>query len=169
VAHAAEVAVTIGDLLDRHPVALDFLRAIGVRYYYSRGTPATPWADMRPKGVDCSGFVQMALVRAGLYRNTEPDRRATTSMPGRLSLADICIETKVPRFGDLAIYPNHVMLVLDEMLVIGASGGTSTTFGDDARACVGLHRFDYRRDFLCFGTLKPPHRRSDFSDDLTPT
>ena len=161
--------MTIGDVLDRHPVALDFLRAFGVRYYYSRGAPDTPWADMRRLGVDCSGFVQMAWVRAGIYRSSEPDRKATVSVPGRLSLADICIETKVPKFGDVAIYPGHVMFVLDETWVIGASGGTSTTYGDDPRACVALHRFDYRRDFLCFGTLKPEHRRSDFADDTTPT
>jgi hypothetical protein len=147
----------LGELIDRYPVALDLLRCIGIRYWYGRGTPRTPWEEMR-RGVDCSAFVAMSLVRAGLYRTTEPDRRATESTPDRKSLADICVETRAPKFGDLAIYPGHVMFVLDEVLVIGASGGARQTLGDDPRARVDMHRFDYRHDFVCFGTLRPEHR-----------
>jgi hypothetical protein len=163
------VTSTLGEIIDRYPVTISFLRCIGIRYWSGRGTPATPWADMR-KGVDCSGFWQMAAVHAGLYRTTEPDRRATSDLGSIKSLANIAIETKVPKFGDLAIYPGHVMFVLNEDLVIGSSGGTSSTFGDDPRAVVGLHRFDYRRDFLCWGTMPPDHRLSarPIADDFTP-
>lgn len=147
----------LGETIDRYPVITSLLRCIGIRYWYGRGSPRTPWEEMR-RGVDCSGFVSMALVRAGYYRTTEPDRRATDSAANPKSLADICVATKVPKFGDIAIYPGHVMLCLDDRLVIGASGGTSTTLGDDPHACVDLHRFDYRHDFVCFGTLRPEHR-----------
>lgn len=147
--------MTLGEILARNPVALDLLRCIGVRYDWNAGTPSTPWP---PKRADCSGFVQMALVHAGLYRGTEPDRRATASSPGRESLADICVATTDPQFGDIAIYPGHVMFCLGGEWVIGATGGDSTTHGDKPSASVQLHRFDYRRDFLVFGRLKPEHR-----------
>lgn len=151
------MTVTLGETMDRYPVITSLLRCIGIPYWYGRGAPMTPWFEMR-RGVDCSGFVAMSWVHAGLYRTTEPDRRATASTPDRLSLADICVETKTPKFGDVAIYPGHVMLCLDDRLVIGASGGTRTTLGDDPHACVDMHRFDYRHDFICFGTLGPEHR-----------
>jgi cell wall-associated NlpC family hydrolase len=153
--------MTLGDLLVLHPVALDFLKAIGTRYWWCRGTPRTPWERLKD-GVDCSGFVQMAIVRAGIYSSNQPDRRATMSTPTLPSLADICLPTPQPQFGDLAIYPGHVMFYLFGPFVIGASGGDSHTLGDNPKACVQLERFDYRHDFLTFGTLKPEHR-------LTPT
>ena len=149
--------MTLGAILDRYPVTLQFVRCVGIRYWSGRGAPSTPWSKVL-EGVDCSGFWQMAAVLAGIYRASEPDRRATADNGPILSLANIAIETKVPRFGDMAVYPGHVMFVLDEELVIGASGGTSKTFGDDPKACVSLRRPDYRPDFLCFATLKPEHR-----------
>jgi cell wall-associated NlpC family hydrolase len=149
--------VILGNIMDRYPVTLALLRCIGIPYWTAKGTPSTPWTNIR-QGVDCSGFVQMALVHAGLYRTTEPDRRATADMGSTQSLANICIATKVPRFGDLAIYEGHVMFALDDTWVIGASGGDSTTVGNNPRACVQLRSFDYRRDFLTWGTLKPEHR-----------
>lgn len=150
---------TLGDIIDRYPVTLDLLRCVGIRYWYGRGTPRTPWERMRD-GVDCSAYVAMSLVHAGVYSSSQPDRRATASTPTLKSIADICVETKAPQFADVAIYPGHVMFVLDEDLVIGASGGDSTTYGDNPKACVQLHRPDYRKDFLCFGQLRPEHRLS---------
>lgn len=137
--------MTLGDILELHPEVIDFLRCIGVTYWYGAGRPSTPWP---PTKVDCSGWVLMSWVRLDLLPATEGDH-------GAMDIANsMCVETKEPRLGDVAIYPGHVMLCLGGPWVIGASGGDSTTHGNDPKACVQLHRFDYRHDFKCFGRLR---------------
>jgi cell wall-associated NlpC family hydrolase len=129
--------------------------AHGWPYAWGGGAPSTPWAD-GPKGVDCSGFVQMALVRLGYLDSGATDR-------GARALADGCVPVSLGEQepGDLAYYPGHVMLVCGppgqdgHAPVIGASGGTSDTHGDDPKAYVKV--FDtgaYRRDFVTYMRLK---------------
>lgn len=137
--------MTLGDILDQHPEVLDLVRCVGVKYWYGEGQPSTPWP---PKRVDCSGWVLMSWVRLGLLPATERDH-------GAMDIANtMCVETKEPRLGDVAIYPGHVMLCLDAELVIGASGGDHTTHGDKPSACVQMHHFHYRTDFVCFARLR---------------
>ena len=112
--------------------------ALGWRYWFGAGSPSTPWED-GPDGVDCNGFVQMALVKLGILEPDETDR-------GTAAMADWCVPVAVgeQRPGDIAYYPGHTMLVVSEpgadghSMVMGASGGTSTTFGDNPSACVKL-------------------------------
>jgi len=128
--------------------------ALGWRYWYGKGAPGTPWSS-GPDGVDCSGFVQMALVRLGRLPSTTIDR----SVAGLWSACtEVAEGDQLP--GDIAFYPGHVMLVYGApdasgvSRVIGASGGRSTTLGDKATAYVKLfadHR--YRSDFAAFGRL----------------
>jgi hypothetical protein len=135
------------------PVEID--GSLGWPYFFGRGSPATPWSD-GPKGVDCSGYAQMVLVKLGKLAKTATDR-------GSQALADASNPLKVGQqvAGDLAYYPGHVMVVAGEpddtghSPVIGASGGTSTTFGTNSNARVKL--FDtalYRGDFVTYMRLK---------------
>lgn len=128
--------------------------ALGWPYFFGKGTPATPWSD-GPKGVDCSGFAQMALVRLGLLKVTAGDR-------GARALADAARHVDIgdQQPGDLAIYPGHVMVVADfpgtdgHSSVMGASGGVETTRGNDPHARVKLFKSArYRDDFVCYGRL----------------
>lgn len=125
--------------------------SLGWPYYWGRGSPSTPWAD-GAAGVDCSGYAQMAQVKLGLLSASAPDRSAA-------AMADACdpvaIGDQVP--GDLVYYPGHVMVVCSypgedgHSAVIGASGGGSSTKGDDPGACVKV--FDtalYRNDFSSY-------------------
>jgi cell wall-associated NlpC family hydrolase len=129
--------------------------ALGWPYFFGKGAPSTRW-DAGADGVDCSGFAQMALVRLGLLRPDYTDR-------GAAALADdsdpVELGRQVP--GDLAYYPGHVMVVVGypgasgHSPVMGASGGRSTTLGNDPSARVKL--FDsgaYRSDFVTYMRLK---------------
>lgn len=129
--------------------------ALGWRYYFGKGSPATPWSS-GPDGVDCSGFAQMALVKLNLLSSSAPDRGART-------LADDSdpVELGQQRIGDLAYYPGHVMVVAGSpgydghSPVIGASGGTSTTLGTDENARVKLFSSGaYRSDFVTYMRLR---------------
>lgn len=135
--------------------AVELYEAIGWPYNYGMGSPSTPWED-GPKGVDCSGFAQMALVRLGLLSASSIDMSA-------MSLANACnpVEWGSQRPGDLAIYNGHVMVVYGDpnengdSRVIGASGGTRDTHGDNPKARVKLFSTaKYRDGFITFGRLK---------------
>lgn len=133
---------------------------LGWPYYYGRGSPSTPW-EQGAQGVDCSGLVQMCLVRYGLLSPKSVDRGAT-------DLANVADPVPVgsQKPGDFAVYPGHVTFVVgwpDPDLeghspVISASGGTSATKGNDPNAYVKL--FDtanYRRTdgFITYARIRP--------------
>lgn len=129
--------------------------AIGWPYFFGKGAPSTPWSD-GPDGVDCSGFVQMALVRLGKLASSAPDR-------GARALADdsdpVAVGSQKP--GDLAYYPGHVALVVSNpgtdghSYVMSASGGGETTLGNDPNAKVKLFKSGaYRSDFKTYMRLR---------------
>lgn len=127
--------------------------SIGEPYSWGGGSPASPWPDNAGKGWDCSGYVQAALVQLGLMDEDESDRTAQ-------GLYDITADISSPELGDLAFYGTrpdnitHVMLCVGDGRVIGASGGTSSTHGDDPNARVKVFSSHlYRSDFIGYGRL----------------
>lgn len=134
--------------------------SIGWPYFWAKGSPATPWTD-GPKGVDCSGYAQMALVRLGILSSGYADR-------GARALSDdsdpIIVGSQEP--GDLAYYGGHVMVVCGypkddggHSAVIGATGGGSLTFGTDPKACVKIYDSAlYWSAFICYMRLKDNKR-----------
>lgn len=146
--------------IDTYPELGDLIaEADGWTYWYGRGAPSTPWMD-GAAGVDCNGFVQMALVRLGILSAAAPDRSAR-------AMADACdpVPLGEQRAGDLAYYPGHTMLVAGppgadgHSPVIGASGGRSTTKGDNPSARVKLFPTGaYRGDFATYMRLKPENQ-----------
>jgi hypothetical protein len=131
--------------------------AIGAPYYYGRGSPSTPWADIW-KGVDCSGSCLMAQVRIGIISSSFPDMGAT-------DIANACnpipVGQQIP--GDFAIYPGHVMLVYSypresesgHSSVWGARGGDSHTHGDNPNAFVGVYSSaTYNPSFITYARWK---------------
>lgn len=106
---------------------------------------ATGW------GLDCSLFANLALVKLRLWPAFKRKTAATLANDSNP------VAWGEQRPGDLAYYPGHVMMVLTypnaagDSEVIGASGGGSTTFGNDPNARV--KRFasaKYRSDFVTF-------------------
>lgn len=143
------------------------LSAIGTLYAYGAGTlkgAPSYGPDGAPdpkgrKGWDCSGFVQWALYVLGLLR---PD--AWHDMTAH-DIANACnpVRDRKPRLGDLVFYGRngritHVMLCLNETMVIGATGGDSRTHADNPKACVQVLPIRYRYDVVVIAELKPQYR-----------
>lgn len=129
--------------------------SLGWPYYYGRGTPQTPWSD-GPRGVDCSGYVQMFLRELGELDANAADRNAL----GLANAAD-AVPVGQQQPGDFAYYNGHVMMVAGppgadgHSPVIGASGGDSGTYGDDPNARIKIFRSAlYRGDFVTYCRLK---------------
>lgn len=129
--------------------------SLGWPYSFGGGAPSTAWSKGWD-GVDCAGYAQMALVRLGLLSSSASDR-------GARSLADDSdpLEVGEQEPGDLAYYPGHVMIVVSDpgsdghSAVMGASGGTSITFGDDPNAKVkAFSSALYRGDFVTYMRLR---------------
>ena len=151
---AREDSLTSNDYT-RFALGDDIRTSLGWPYFFGRGSPATKWED-GPKGVDCSGYAQMVLVRLGKLSSSAGDRGART-----LANDSDPVAVGAQKPGDLAYYPGHVMVVASSpdksghSMVIGASGGTETTLGNDANARVKL--FDsamYRKDFVTYMRLR---------------
>lgn len=136
-------------------VAGELASAIGWPYWYSKGTPATPWSQ-GAQGVDCSGFVQMALVRLGLLSSSAPDRSAAS-----LAAVSDPIDVGLQQPGDMAYYPGHVAIVvgdpdLDGHSAVMCASGHKGTQGDVPGECVKVYSTaQYRSDFVCYMRLKP--------------
>ena len=129
----------------------DVMASLGWPYFFGKGGPSTPWLD-GANGVDCSGYAQMVLVRLGILKATDSDR-------GARALADAFkpVAVGMQKIGDLAYYPGHVMVVAGppgsdgHSPVIGASGGTETTLGNNVNAKVKLFSTGkYRPDFVTY-------------------
>lgn len=114
--------------------------SMGWPYYWGRGDPSTPWAN-GVRGVDCSGYTQMVLVRLGQLSSDAPDRNAYS-----LAMVSDAVPVGQQRAGDWAYYPGHAMIVAGppgadgHSPVIGASGGGSGDFGTNPDARIKLFR-----------------------------
>jgi hypothetical protein len=131
--------------------------SIGWPYVYGSGTPATPWSD-GSRGVDCSGYAQMCLVRLGRLSSGASDRGATSLAYG---CDPVAVGDQFP--GDLAYYPGHVVVVASypdavtgHSAVLSASGDPSDLVaGANPNARVKLYSTAlYRGDFLTYMRLK---------------
>lgn len=131
--------------------------SLGWPYVSGGGAPSTPWDDGE-EGVDCNGYTQMACVRLGTLSAAAIDRTAT-------QMANICDELALgdQEPGDIAVYPQHTMVVCSypsqdlHSCVIGASGGDSTVTKDNPKATAYVKLFergDYRGDFICYARIR---------------
>lgn len=134
----------------KNPVVVELLSTSGVRYNWG-ATSRKSWPLEEDEYVDCSEYAQGALIYYGLLDPKHTDMNAMALANNSERVVD------EPRLLDLAFYGkpvSHVMLVLSPEWVIGASGGGSTTHGDNPEACVKLQRMRYRKDLTVVGRLK---------------
>lgn len=130
-----------------------FREALGVFYYWGGGRGEPYPAG----GYDCSGYVDSALRAAGYTLPWAASSASTATMLSALgAFRPLSQGEEAPR-GAIVAYgsktPSHVMLSTGEG-VIGASGGGSSTFGNDPNAAV--KEFDtawYRSDVLGYWLL----------------
>ena len=75
------------------------------------------WGGKTSLGVDCSGLVQIALVRAGIPCPRDSYMQAT-SLGAEVPLE---AENYTPRRGDIIQFPGHCAIAMDEIMVINAN------------------------------------------------
>lgn len=133
------------------------LRLVGIPYSFGAGDPSTPFGKLAKGlhgglGLDCSGLAQMCLVVLGYLDSDAPDRGASA-----LSVLGTIVPPGQQRIGDLIFYNtpvSHVGVILTDAdengdsAVLAASGGHTTTDGDDPDARVKV-----------FGTMKASNAR----------
>lgn len=129
--------------------------SLGWPYWWSKGSPSTPWSQGR-EGVDCSGYVQMVLVRLGALSPSAPDRNAYN-----LAMQSEPVAVGEQRVGDWAYYPGHAMVVVGppgpdgHSPVAGASGGGRGDEGGNPDARVKLFRSAlYNSEFVTYCRVK---------------
>ena len=142
----APTLVSVPNEAEARKTAVAYLESlVGTPYVWGGKDPAV--------GLDCSGAVTVAYEKARL------------ALPGaryRYGSADLhkTLEgTTDPQPGDLAFYGkgrvSHVMMVVDEKNVVGATGGgPKTKTREDAEkigAYVRKRPTDYRKDLVSYG------------------
>ena len=99
------------------------------------------WGGRTRWGIDCSGLVQMALAAGGIAAPRDSD----------MQFAELGRPVDKPRRGDLAFFPGHVGIMVDETHLIHANAYWMATVieplaiaaersGRDARPLAGLKR-----------------------------
>jgi cell wall-associated NlpC family hydrolase len=142
----------LSDADDAGDVAI-FREALGVPYYWGGGR-GEPYPS---SGYDCSGYVDSALRAAGYTLPWAASSASTATMRAALGPPTPLAEgAEAPRGAILAYgsgSPSHVMLSTGAG-AIGASGGGSSTRGDDPSAAVKeFPTARYRGDLLGYWLL----------------
>ncbi|MCF8474886.1 MAG: C40 family peptidase [Emcibacter sp.] len=98
------------------------------------------WGGNSCSGIDCSGLVQIAFAAAGisLPRDTNLQENA---------LGTILSDDDTPQQGDLAFFPGHVGIMLDDMHLLHANAHHMRVSIDPLREVI---------DIVSFQTDKPP-------------
>lgn len=126
-----------------------FREALGVPYYYGAGR-GLPYPN--EAGYDCSGYVDSALRAAGFALPWEADYASCATMLDVLGEPIPVSYGEEPPIGSIVAYGDpgkitHVVLSTGDG-VISASGGTSSTKGDDPNAYVKEFPTAWYRDDL---------------------
>lgn len=148
-----EADAGLSDADDAGDVAI-FREALGVPYYWGGGR-GQPYPAS--SGYDCSGYVDSALRAAGYTLPWPASSASTSAMYSALGAPRPLGQGEEAPRGAIVAYgsgkPSHVMLSTGAG-VIGASGGGSSTFGDDPSAAVKeFPSAWYRSDVLGYWLL----------------
>ncbi|MCP5381390.1 MAG: C40 family peptidase [Kordiimonadaceae bacterium] len=98
------------------------------------------WGGRSNAGIDCSGLVQLAFASVGVSIPRDTD----------LQEADFGValdEDQIPRHGDIAFFPGHVGIMLDDMHLLHANAHHMRVSIDPLREVI---------DIVSFQTDKPP-------------
>ncbi len=82
------------------------------------------WGGKSVRGIDCSGLVQLSLLRAGIACPRDTDMQAR-ELPGDLATSDGNLG--VLQRGDLVYWPRHVGIMIDDRQMVHANGTSMST------------------------------------------
>ena len=98
------------------------------------------WGGRSNAGIDCSGLIQIAYASIGVATPRDADLQEAAL--GTLLKAD-----EVPEYGDLAFFPGHVGIMLDDIHLLHANAHHMRVSIDPLRDVI---------DIVSFQTDKPP-------------
>lgn len=98
------------------------------------------WGGRSNAGIDCSGLVQIAYASVGIAIPRDADLQEA-------ELGVTLSEDEVPQNGDLAFFPGHVGIMLDDMHLLHANAHHMRVSIDPLRDVI---------DIVSFQTEKPP-------------
>ena len=82
------------------------------------------WGGKSVRGIDCSGLVQLSLLRAGIACPRDTDMQAR-ELPGNLAISDRSLGAL--QRGDLVYWPGHVGIMIDDRQMVHANGTNMST------------------------------------------
>jgi len=82
------------------------------------------WGGKSMRGIDCSGLVQLSLLRAGIACPRDTDMQAR-ELPGSLAVTDGSLDAL--QRGDLVYWPGHVGIMIDDRQMVHANGTNMST------------------------------------------
>ncbi|MDG1437438.1 MAG: C40 family peptidase [Emcibacteraceae bacterium] len=98
------------------------------------------WGGKTNAGIDCSGLIQIAYASVGIDAPRDADLQ-------EIALGSILKEDEVPQYGDLAFFPGHVGIMLDDMHLLHANAHHMRVSIDPLKDVI---------DIVSFQTEKPP-------------
>jgi len=85
------------------------------------------WGGKSVRGIDCSGLVQLSLLRAGIACPRDTDMQAR-ELPGSQTVTDNSLD-QLQR-GDIVYWPGHVGVMIDNNQLVHANGSNMSTTVD---------------------------------------
>jgi cell wall-associated NlpC family hydrolase len=98
------------------------------------------WGGKTNAGIDCSALIQIAYASVGIDVPRDADLQEA-------GLGSILKEDEVPQYGDLAFFPGHVGIMLDDMHLLHANAHHMRVSIDPLKDVI---------DIVSFQTEKPP-------------
>lgn len=98
------------------------------------------WAGRSTFGIDCSGFIQLAMQMAGIAVMRDADMQEQT-IGEEIALAD---DLSGLQRGDLIFWPGHVGMMRDASIFLHANGHTMSVFSEPLEAAI--ERISYLYD-----------------------
>lgn len=98
------------------------------------------WGGRSNAGIDCSALIQIAYACVGIAIARDTDLQ-------QISIGSILAEDQIPEHGDIAFFPGHVGIMLDDMHILHANAHHMRVSIDPLKEVI---------DIVSFQTDKPP-------------
>ena len=108
------------------------------------------WGGKTASGIDCSGLVQVSMVRAGFNLPRDSDLQYQAMLAKGWPRQSL----ETARRGDLAFFPGHVGIMLDQETLLHANATFMAVTADPVEDVIGWISKHHEAPFL--GLFRPP-------------